>query len=198
MAFQVDNSRRDGRQPYCKACRQTENLSRAEELKAYKKSWYEKNRETVLERVRLRALSKPDVIQKSRRAYYQANAEKVKADVVRWQKANPHIVAWRSLLWHTLEKFGLPKEGTTIDLLGYSAEDLRAHIEALWVSGMSWDNHGEWHIDHKRPMNSFGPSTPPSIVNALSNLRPLWATTRIVGGVLHEGNLNRSKRWDGI
>lgn len=29
------------------------------------------------------------------------------------------------------------------------------------------------------------------IVNALSNLRPLWATTREINGIIYEGNLNR-------
>lgn len=33
----------------------------------------------------------------------------------------------------------------------------------------------------------------PNIVNALANLRPLWATTREINGVIYEGNLNRCK-----
>jgi hypothetical protein len=40
---------------------------------------------------------------------------------------------------------------------------------------MSWDNWGEWHIDHIIPVSKFEKETPPSIVNSLSNLQPLWA-----------------------
>jgi len=35
-----------------------------------------------------------------------------------------------------------------------------------------------------------------SFVNDLSNLRPMWATTRIIDGILYEGNLNKGKRID--
>ena len=58
---------------------------------------------------------------------------------------------------------------------------------------MSWDNHGEWHVDHIKDVSTFDPDTPPSVVNALINLRPLWATTREINGVVYEGNLNRNK-----
>jgi len=70
---------------------------------------------------------------------------------------------------------GQTKEGHTIDLLGYSALDLKNHIESLFTEGMTWDNHGEWHIDHIKPVISFHKETLPRIVNALSNLQPLWA-----------------------
>lgn len=39
---------------------------------------------------------------------------------------------------------------------------------------MSWNNHGEWEIDHIKPVTSFNIYELPSIVNALNNLQPLW------------------------
>ena len=196
-AFHQDMTRLDGKQPYCKTCRRP-GAGASEALRKYRQLHYSANRGTVLAQVKARAVREPDKIQECRRKYYQANAAKVKADVARWQKAHPHIVAWRRVLGNTLSKLGLRKEGHTVDLLGYSAEDLRKHLEKIWTPTMSWDNYGEWHIDHIRPVNSFNPATPPSVVNALSNLRPLWATNRVVDGVQYEGNLNRDKRWDGV
>ena len=70
---------------------------------------------------------------------------------------------------------GKTKEGNTIDLLGYSALELKLYMESLFTEGMTWDNHGEWHIDHIKPLSSFNKETLPSVVNALSNLQPLWA-----------------------
>jgi hypothetical protein len=40
---------------------------------------------------------------------------------------------------------------------------------------MCWENYGEWHIDHIRPISSFDKNDDPKIINALSNLQPLWA-----------------------
>ena len=40
----------------------------------------------------------------------------------------------------------------------------------------------------------FDMETPANIVNALSNLRPMWATTRKINGIIYEGNLNRTKK----
>lgn len=57
---------------------------------------------------------------------------------------------------------------------------------------MTWNNYGEWHIDHIKPVNSFESDTPQSVVNALSNLQPLWATTREINGVVYIGNLNKN------
>jgi hypothetical protein len=45
---------------------------------------------------------------------------------------------------------------------------------------MSWDNHGEWHIDHIIPLAS---ANTPEIIKQLchySNLQPLWASDNII------------------
>ena len=56
---------------------------------------------------------------------------------------------------------------------------------------MSWDNYGEWHIDHIVPVREFTNDVPASIVCALDNLQPLWKTTREIHGKFYEGNLNK-------
>jgi hypothetical protein len=40
---------------------------------------------------------------------------------------------------------------------------------------MSWENYGEWHIDHIKMVSEFDKDTPVDIVNSLKNVRPLWA-----------------------
>jgi hypothetical protein len=48
---------------------------------------------------------------------------------------------------------------------------------------MSWENYGDWHIDHIVPLSSFtftGVDDPEiRIAWALSNLRPIWAKENI-------------------
>lgn len=69
-------------------------------------------------------------------------------------------------------------------ILGYSAKDLCAHLEAQFEPGMSWHNRSAWHIDHIKPVSAFIQEgiTDPKIVNALSNLRPLWAKDNFAKG----------------
>jgi len=101
---------------------------------------------------------------------------------------NKHVGLWRSVLKMSLWRLNTKKEGHTIDLLGYSALEFKEHITALFTEGMTWRNHGEWHVDHIKPVGSFETTEHPSIVNALSNLRPMWGTTRIINGVINVVN----------
>lgn len=41
-------------------------------------------------------------------------------------------------------------------LVGYTLEDLVAHLEKQFDTNMSWDNYGSyWHVDHIRPKSLF-------------------------------------------
>ena len=71
-----------------------------------------------------------------------------------------------------------------MDILGYSALDLKNHLESLFKVGMTWDNYGEWVVDHIYPLSRFDKDTPPSVVNALSNLQPLWWNENSKKGVV--------------
>jgi len=66
--------------------------------------------------------------------------------------------------------------------LGYSADDLKEHLQSQFTEGMSWGNHGEWDIDHIRPVTNFSLDTSVSEVCALENLQPLWKVDNLVKG----------------
>jgi len=69
-------------------------------------------------------------------------------------------------------------------LVGYTLEELMAHLESKFLPGMSWKNRSKWHIDHIIPRNAF------DITSAecdefkkcweLNNLQPLWAKDNII------------------
>lgn len=86
---------------------------------------------------------------------------------------SPHIKAWRSVLRGFLSRTKIKKKDSTIKLLKYTPDDLRCHIEKLFTQDMSWDNYGNWHIDHIVHLTLFKEDAPCHIVNELSNLRPL-------------------------
>lgn len=116
-----------------------------------------------------------------------------KTKIEEYRNKNKHISLWRSVLKMSLWRLNTKKEGHTIDLLGYTSLEFKEHIENLFTEGMSWNNHGEWHVDHIKSVSTFDENEHPSIVNALSNLRPMWSTTRVINGIYYEGNLNRNK-----
>lgn len=168
----------DGRVNVCRDC-----------MNKRKSEIYYNNREELL-----------PIRKEQKKEYFQKNKEKVNKRQReyyhnKFKHTNRINFIWRSLLSTCLRRMNKPKNDKTINMLGYSALELKIHIESLFTPGMSWENHGEWHIDHKLPVSSFEKDTPASVVNTLSNLQPMWATTRIIDGVLYEGNLNKGKKY---
>jgi hypothetical protein len=85
-------------------------------------------------------------------------------------------------MYSTLKRLGTKKECHSIEMLGYSAIELKEHIEKQFKDGMTWENHGEWHIDHIRPVSSFGKESSMCEVCSLNNLQPLWAVENLSKG----------------
>jgi len=75
-------------------------------------------------------------------------------------------------------------------LVGYTLDDLVLHLEQLFEDGMSWDNYGEWHIDHRKPKSWFNYETQDNpafkVCWALSNLQPKWGSE----------NMQKSNRYE--
>ena len=78
---------------------------------------------------------------------------------------------------------GRTKGGRTFDALGYTPAELMTHLERQFVKGMSWENMGEWHIDHIVPLSSFDLESLESgdfkRAWSLPNLRPMWGTDNV-------------------
>lgn len=158
----------------CKKCR-----------KKYRKDYYEKNKLLASEQAKEWRKNNYEHWQKSRAKYYQKNKENFANRTKKWRVRNkPKLAeyarkmrtkpyykvreAHRSLMRRTLD-------GAKRDL-GYTKEELKSHIESLFQDGMCWENYGEWEIDHIKPVKAFWDEgvTDAKIVNALSNLQPLW------------------------
>ena len=93
------------------------------------------------------------------------------------------MVTQRSRLWHALKGRGA-KSSRTIILIGCSIEHLRQHLEAQFTDGMTWDNHGQWHIDHIKPCASFDLTDAEQQHECFNytNLQPLWAVDNLTKG----------------
>lgn len=163
-------------------------LNNLDDIKDYQREWYLENKEDVLKRMSEYYLDNSEKIKNKNFEYYLSvkDTEEFKDRNRNYMKRRreeiPHEFAWRSVLRNSLRYLNTDKESRTIEMLGYSAEDLKLHIESLFEEGMSWCNWGEWHIDHIYPLSKFDKDTPVGIVNSLSNLQPLWAKDNIKKG----------------
>lgn len=150
-----------------------------EEEKVRAKAWHQANKE------------KANTYNK---AWYQANKEYALAKSSQWQKTNKDKLQkqrdsiqtkLRNAVTYAFTRIRQNKSADTQTLLGCTWEEARAHFESLFQEGMTWDNHGEWHIDHVRPVASFAQDEL-HLMNHISNLQPLWA----------KDNLQKSDKWN--
>ena len=132
-----------------------------------RKQYYSKNKEAVLKR---------------NSEYYQQNREQIqKKNKKYWDdmyKNNPEFrlaaVLRRRLRSAIIDN---TKTGSAVEDLGCSIEELKSYLESKFQPGMTWDNYGEWHIDHIVPLASFNLSDRVQLSKACNytNLQPLWA-----------------------
>jgi hypothetical protein len=110
------------------------------------------------------------------------NRERYKNDLIFRVKQN-----MKRHLHHFLKQVGGTKTGRTEELLGYTAEELKTRLESLFQEGMTWDNQGDWHIDHIIPQSYFTSIDQIRECFALSNLKPEWG----------EWNMSKGNRFIG-
>lgn len=68
--------------------------------------------------------------------------------------------------------------------LGCSKQDFILYFQAKFKEGMTWENHGEWHIDHIKPCASFNllDENEQKKCFHYTNLQPLWASENLSKG----------------
>lgn len=174
----------------------------SEREKAYSAKYHSENRDEILEKMRIR-----------NKAYYLANKERIKAQTSAYQKENGKARNAYKSKWNaekaksdpefamllTMRKFvsrmvDRVKENRiqrckTTEMLGYTPAEFVAHIQPMLKQGMTWENHGKWHVDHIRPLSTFDLIDPEQrkMANSLHNLQPMWA----------KQNIKKSDSWNG-
>jgi hypothetical protein len=159
--------------------------------------YYNRNREKVLAKQKQAWIIKkqdPELLAKryqKNRQYRKANSGKLKVINREWRQRNPQkIRGYRAKqredpifrITHGLRARvrdfvkGV-RFGGTSGLVGCSRDQLRDWIQAKFKRGMSWDNYGKWHIDHRTPCAVFDLTRQDEVRRCFhySNLQPLWA-----------------------
>jgi len=124
------------------------------------------------------------------RGYYKQPARRAtKAAYIKEQRVSNTkfklLDALRHRLYLTVRRY--KQSPSALQLVGCSIDALRQHLEAQFADGMTWDNYGDWHIDHIRPCASFDLLDPEQQRECFhyTNLQPLWAAD----------NLSKSDTW---
>jgi hypothetical protein len=193
-----------GFEKYCQRARQNN----------IRKGWSEERKAQHVEENAAWARNNPDRRKEISRTSAQSNRDafpgKAAEEMRNWRAKNPERNRQNQRTWEaSADKTNLnwkigkrlrnrikdalnrkaSRAGTLLDLLGCSVLACQKHLEALFKLGMSWENYGKWHIDHKRPCASFDLTDleQQKICFHFSNLQPLW----------REENLSKSAKWEG-
>lgn len=166
-----------------------------EDLNEKQRLAYRERREQRLAAKRRDYYDNIEVMRERSRRYQAKNKEKVSSRMKQWVKKNRAALnekirarlkadpvarcakSMRAHLRRVIEGIGSIKKDDTYSTLGYSPKELKDHIERQFTNGMSWENYGQWHIDHIVSISQMVKSgcKDPAAINCLTNLRPLWA-----------------------
>lgn len=154
-------------------------LKNKEKILRQRRDRFKNNPEKYREKSREYHAKNADNIRESRREYYRNYMREKRKDPVFKMKA-----VIRSMIRRLVDKTKANVNSRTEHAVGYTSEQLKEHIESKFLIGMSWENRDEWHVDHIKSIKSYIDDgvTDPKIINALSNLQPLWVEDNLKKG----------------
>ena len=164
--------------------------SKNEYRKEYFREWVCRNKDKTKKYARKSRIKNKLKIAEWRRGWRLKNKEKV-LEYNRnrqriYRKSSPqHVLSNRigCAMWRSLRQKKAARRWE--DLVGYTAGDLKTHLESLFAEGMTWKllMQGKIHIDHIMPVSRFKYEYPEDpefkICWGLSNLQPLWAADNL-------------------
>jgi len=169
----------DGKASACKDCVSTS-----------QKKYYQKNKKRIIKRVKGYIENNKEKHYEWQKKYLEKNRQKRNDWFNEWRKEKYKNDPLYKLTYTIRNYCGdvtravkQQKELRSLEYLGCTIEEFKTHIESLWLDGMTWENHGDWHIDHKIPLDYFVKNEDdPWEANHYSNLQPLWAEENLRKG----------------
>jgi len=185
-----------------------------EKLRLLAKEYEKKNKQKINERKRNYYAKNKAKMQKRAKEYRQQNLEKTRRSVREYKKRNRNQILARRIenykkikdnktykLGKTMSQQirstlinGSKNKRTWENLVGYTVQDLKNHLESLFEPWMNWENYGQyaigkpktWNIDHVIPKSMFKYETPEDeefkLCWSLKNLQPKGALKNLSKG----------------
>jgi hypothetical protein len=166
-----------------------------EDLSNKKKLYYESNKEEILikrkeyyeiitsdEDLRIALRER----QKINANNYRIKNKELLSQKIKDKKKNDPLFrlsdSIRTLIWISINKMGYKKNSKTSNILGCSFEEFKSYIEEQFNDNMSWENYGEWHLDHKTPVSWAETEEQIYELNKYTNFQPLCAKDNLTKG----------------
>ena len=110
-------------------------------------------------------------------------ASRKNAEYYRNRKANDPMFKLRyniaSRIINSMKGKGFSKNTKTAQLLGCSYQEFKAHLESQFTDGMTWENQGEWHLDHVIPCSAASNEEELIALQHYSNFQPMWGAENL-------------------
>lgn len=82
--------------------------------------------------------------------------------------------ATQKTIRYGFKRKGFNKVGKTEEILGCSYDEFRKYIKSKFKEGMTFNNYGEWELDHIIPISSASTIDEVKKLNHYTNFQPLW------------------------
>jgi hypothetical protein len=154
------------------------------------KRYYKKNREKILEYFSDWQKENREHLNTYHQKWREKNIDKHRDYKRKYEKHRKDtdpiyklISNFRTAIYQVLKESNVEKNGHYFEILGYTPEELINHLEKQFKDGMTWDNYGDFHIDHIIPISSFNIQEigDEEFMKcwSLSNLQPMWGEENI-------------------
>lgn len=198
--FNKDKSKKDGYRNSCKDCQREytneyyitnkdiineKNKKWKEDnkdkLKDISKDYYESNKEQILVKSSIYFQNNKEKNRETKREYYKNNKDIIlskKREYIKNRKKVDKLyhltMTIRSLIKSSFYRKNFDKP-RTLSVIGCTYIEFKDYIESLFKENMSWDNYGDWHLDHKIPASWATNEEELYKLNHYSNFQPMWA-----------------------
>ena len=134
---------------------------KCDSCKEYRRNW-EKNKYNNNEEYRKKCIE--NVVKKEKKLLENDTEFKIK-----------HLLRCR--MRKAIKAMNAEKYFNTLELTGCSIPFLKEYLQEKFTEGITWENYGEWHIDHIKPCAKFNLLIEDEQRKCFhyTNLQPLWA-----------------------
>ena len=152
-----------------------------EERRKYRDRYYKENYDKIREKGKRWYHSNPEKVKEQREAYKSTrNKKKRERNLIDpLFKLRENL---RSRTSHAFSDRGYTKKSLTYNYLGIDFKSLQKYIENMFTEGMTWENYGDWHIDHIIPLDSAKDEDELIALVHYKNLQPLWEFDNVSKG----------------
>lgn len=179
--FVKNKSKKDGKHNSCKNCRKQLNIENKQKTKEYNRKYHNLNKEELIKKRKIYNKENKKQIDEYAKNYYLNNKDSIIKRVTKYindrKKIDPIFklkANIRTRVSDFISKRGYKKKNTTQQLIGINYEGLKIYLENQFTEGMTWENYGKWHVDHKIPLANAKTQEEVYKLCHYTNLQPLW------------------------